>query len=101
MSLTDAEGIAAKNAVQERLGKRHRDRRPKRGLVRFEVRGCAQDRELIRSLARKLGKDDAESARLHAELQRAVAGKPPSGKAGFGPGFVVCRWLEPNSTFRA
>jgi hypothetical protein len=49
----------------------------KRGLARFEVLGRDADRDLIRSLARRLAEDGAEASRLRAIVGQAVAGEPP------------------------
>ena len=48
-----------------------------RGLVRFEVLGREADRELIRSLARRLAEERPEAARLRAAVTRSIAGEPP------------------------
>ena len=47
---------------QQRALKNHSKRIAERGLVRFEVLGLKVDRELIRSLTRRL----AENVRKHA-----------------------------------
>jgi hypothetical protein len=46
-------------------------------LARFEVLGRDSDRDLIRSLARRLAEDNAEASRLRAIVSRTVAGEPP------------------------
>ncbi|ACI91187.1 conserved hypothetical protein [Afipia carboxidovorans OM5] len=48
-----------------------------RGLARFEVLARDADRDLIRSLARRLAEDDAEASKLRAIVGEAVAGEPP------------------------
>jgi len=45
-------------------------------LARFEVLGRDSDRELIRSLARRLAEGGAEASRLRALVSRSVAGEP-------------------------
>ncbi|MBZ5724271.1 MAG: hypothetical protein LAP87_04680 [Acidobacteriia bacterium] len=62
---------------QKRALKRYRKRLKQRGVVRFEVLGLDADRELIRSLARRLASDGAESARIRASVRRAIAGEQP------------------------
>jgi hypothetical protein len=46
-------------------------------LARFEVLGRDSDRDLIRSLARRLAEDSAEASRLRAIVSRTVAGESP------------------------
>jgi hypothetical protein len=66
------------NPSQKRAVQNYRQRLTERGLDRFEVMGRAQDKELIRSLAKRLADDDAEAARLRGDLARAVGGEPPA-----------------------
>jgi hypothetical protein len=46
-------------------------------MARFEVLGHEGDRDLIRSLARRLAKSGPEAARLRAEIARTIANAPP------------------------
>ncbi len=62
---------------QTRAVRNYRSRLSKRGLARFEVLGRASDRDLIRSLARRLAEDSPEATRLRAIVGRTVAGEPP------------------------
>jgi hypothetical protein len=55
----------------------YRNRLSARGLARFEVLGSAADRELIRSLARRLAEDGPEASRLRAAVSQFIAGKAP------------------------
>jgi hypothetical protein len=48
-----------------------------RGLARFEVLGRDADRDLIRSLARRLAEDGPDAARLRAVVSQTIAGEPP------------------------
>jgi transposase len=64
------------NTPQKRALDNYRRRLGERGLARFEVLGRSADRELVRSLARRLAQNDPEAARLRAELSRSVAGEP-------------------------
>ena len=63
---------------QRRAVENYRDRLSKRGLSRFEVLGRETDRELIRSLARRLAEEGEEAARLRSAVTRAVDGNADS-----------------------
>ena len=56
----------------------YRKRLKQRGMARFEVLGLDADRELIRSLARRLADNGPDSARIRAAVSRAVSGEPPN-----------------------
>lgn len=45
-------------------------------MARFEVLGLQSDRELIRSLARRLAEDSANAARIRATVKNTIAGEP-------------------------
>ena len=62
---------------QKRALKRYRKRLNQRGMARFEVLGLDADRELIRSLARRLASDDPDSERIRATVRRTIAGEQP------------------------
>jgi hypothetical protein len=62
-------GISRRRAI--------RSRQSRRGLARFEVLGRDADRDLIRSLARRLAEDGPEASKLRAIISRSVAGEPP------------------------
>jgi hypothetical protein len=62
---------------QKRAIRNYRTRLSKRGLARFEVLGRDTDRDLIRSLARRLAEDGPEASRLRAAVSRTIAGEPP------------------------
>lgn len=63
-----------------RAVKTYRARIAQRGLRRFEVLGLEADRDLIRSLAKRLAKDDAEAARLCDQVRESVGlGMPGKG----------------------
>jgi hypothetical protein len=64
-------------ASQKRALKNYRKRLTERGLARFEVLGLQKDRELIRTLAKKLAEEDAEARRLRASVSQSVAGGTP------------------------
>jgi hypothetical protein len=52
-------------------------RQAKRGLARFEVLGLDADRDLIRSLAKRLAEDAPEAARLRTAMSQTIGGEPP------------------------
>lgn len=62
---------------QRRALQNYRSRLGERGLARFEVLGRDADRDLIRSLARRLAEDNVEASKLRAMVGEAVAGEPP------------------------
>lgn len=63
---------------QERAIHSYRSRLGERGLARFEVLGRDADRDLIRSLARRLAEETPEAAELRSTMGRSLAGEPPS-----------------------
>ena|SRR5437764_10185468 len=66
------------DTARKRAINNYRKRLHKRGMARFEVLGLGADRELIRSLARRLADDNPESARLRAAVRRTISGEPPN-----------------------
>jgi hypothetical protein len=62
---------------QKRALNNYRKRLTQRGMARFEVLGLDGDRELIRSLAKRLACDDADSARIRAAVRCTIAAEPP------------------------
>lgn len=65
------------NPSQKRALKNYRNRLNARGMARFEVLGLDADRELIRSLARRLAENDRDATRIRATVSRTIAGEPP------------------------
>jgi hypothetical protein len=63
---------------QKRALNNYRKRLKQRGMARFEVLGLDADRELIRSLARRLADNGLDSARIRATVRRTVSGEPPN-----------------------
>jgi len=63
---------------QKRALRNYRKRLKQRGMARFEVLGSDADRELIRSLARRLADTGPYSARIRATVRRTVSGEPPN-----------------------
>lgn len=62
---------------QKRAIRNYRSRLSERGLARFEVLGRDTDRDLIRSLARRLAEDGPEASRLRAVVSQSIASEPP------------------------
>jgi hypothetical protein len=67
------------NMAQKRAIKNYRNRLRKSGLARFEVLGLESDRDLIRSLAKRLVQDDHEAKRIRSEVLRTVSDVAPKG----------------------
>ena len=63
---------------QRRALKNYRKRLTLRGMARFEVLGLETDRDLIRSLARRLADDGPESADIRAAVSRTIGIERPS-----------------------
>ena len=68
---------AVGNTAQRRALDNYRRRLAHRGMARFEVLGLDADRELIRSLARRLAEDRPEAVPLRTQVSRSLAGEPP------------------------
>src|SRR6266849_3052380 len=62
---------------QKRAIKNYRHRLSKRGMARFEVLGLDTDRDLIRSLARRLAEGGPGAAKLRTAVSQTIAGQPP------------------------
>lgn len=65
------------DAAQKRAVQNYRSRLSERGLARFEVFGRDADRDLIRSLARRLAEDTPEASELRAVVSNSIASEPP------------------------
>lgn len=65
------------NAAQKRATRNYRARLTQRGFTRFEVTALECDRNLIRTLARRLAEDGTAAERVRAAVKTAVAGEPP------------------------
>ena len=63
---------------QRRAVANFRNRLVEKGLSRFEVTGRDADRELVRSLARRLADGGPESERLRAVVRRTLGDEPPT-----------------------
>ena len=55
--------------------KNYRKRLTQRGMARFEVLALDTDRELIRSLAKRLTHADSETGRIRAAVRRTISGE--------------------------
>ena len=62
---------------QRRAIERYRSRLAERGMARFEVLGRDSDRELVRSLARRLAEDGPEARRLRMAVTGGMGGEAP------------------------
>ncbi len=62
---------------QRRAIENYRSRLAERGMVRFEVIGRDTDRELVRSVARRLAEGGADADRLRAAVTQTISGEPP------------------------
>lgn len=65
------------NKPQQRAIKNYRHRLAERGMARFEVLALEADRDLIRSLAKRLADDGPEANRIRSIVSRSVEGSPP------------------------
>jgi hypothetical protein len=65
------------STAQKRAIRNYRSRLMERGMSRFEVLGLDADRDLIRSLARRLAEKGPDVERIRANVIRTIAGKPP------------------------
>src|ERR1700675_1003105 len=65
------------NSAQKRALRNYRSRLVKRGMARFEVLGLDADRDLIRSLAKRLAEDDPDAARIRATVSRTIDADAP------------------------
>lgn len=63
---------------QTRALNNYRKRLKERGMSRFEVLGLERDRELIRSLARRLADKSPDSLRIRAAVGPLVSEEKPS-----------------------
>src|ERR1035441_5535996 len=77
------QGGRVADTAQKRALKSYRKRLTERGMARFEVLGLHADRELIRSLARRLADKDPQATRIRATVTRTISDDPP--KKGGAP----------------
>ncbi|WP_031364050.1 hypothetical protein [Caballeronia sordidicola] len=62
---------------QNRAIQNYRTRLSERGLARFEVLGRDADRDLLRSLARRLAEDTLQASQLRAAIIQTLSGSSP------------------------
>lgn len=65
------------SASQKQAVRNYRNRLAEQGLKRFEVLGLEGDRELIRTLARRLADGGVEATKLRASVARTLGGEAP------------------------
>jgi hypothetical protein len=66
--------------IRRRTPRNYQSRPMKRGIARFVVQGLETDRELIKTLARRLAEGGPASIAIRATVsQLIVAGGPPKG----------------------
>jgi hypothetical protein len=65
------------DTAQKKALRNYRSRLVKRGMARFEVLGLDADRDLIRSLAKRLAENDPDAVLIRAVVSRTIAGEPP------------------------
>jgi len=61
---------------QTRALRNYRKRLNQQGMARFEVLGLATDRDLIRSMARRLADNGQEAQELRVLVHRKIAAEP-------------------------
>jgi hypothetical protein len=66
-----------RESSQKRAVKSYRKRLKTRGLARFEVLGLATDRELLRSLARRLAENESDARQVRTSMRQASSGEQP------------------------
>jgi hypothetical protein len=66
-----------KKNSQRRAIDAYRSRLAGRGMVRFEVIGRHTDRELVRSVARRLAEGGPDADRLRSAVSQTISGEPP------------------------
>jgi hypothetical protein len=72
---------AASKKSRKHTRKDHRGHLIECGMVCFKVLGLESDRDLIRSLAKRLAEDGAEADRIRATVRQSM-GTKPARKAG-------------------
>ena len=65
------------SSSQKRAIQNYRSRLSARGLTRFEVLGRRDDRDLVRSVARRLAEKGPEASRLRAVVSQTITGGLP------------------------
>lgn len=68
-------GGVMSNSAQKKAIQNYRSRLAQRGIARFEVQALETDRELIRTLARRLADGGPEAKRARAMVEQIVSGE--------------------------
>jgi hypothetical protein len=68
---------AMSNTAQKRAIQNYRARLTQRGFTRCEIMALESDRDLIRSLARRLAEEGPEAEQIRAAMKTAVTGESP------------------------
>ncbi len=88
------------NAAQKRAIQNYRARLTQRGFTRFEVMALESDRDLIRSLARRLAEEGPAAEQVRAAVKTAVTGELPK-SGGILTALRRSPLVGPDSTCRA
>jgi hypothetical protein len=64
------------NSSQKRALRNYRKRLGERGMARFEVLGLDADRDLIRTLARRLASNDEAALRIRSTVRKTISADP-------------------------
>ena len=65
------------SSPQKRAVQNYRSRLSARGMIRFEVMGLEGDRDMIRSLARRLAEAGPEATSLRSAVTTTLTGEQP------------------------
>ena len=65
------------SSPQKRAVQNYRTRLSARGVIRYEVLGLEGDRDMIRSLARRLAEAGPEASSLRVTVNNTLTGEPP------------------------
>ena len=68
------------NAAQTRATRNYRARLTQRGFTRFEIMALETDRDLIRSLAKRLAEEGPEAEQVRSVVQTVITGEPPEAR---------------------
>ena len=71
-----------RDTPQKRAIRNYRSRLQERGIARFDVLGLDTDRELIRSLAKRLTLNDPDANRIRSEVNRTISEGSQQKKGG-------------------
>jgi len=69
---------ALMSSAQNKAVQTYRTRQTQRGIARFEVQALETDRDLIRSLARRLADGGPEAERARAAVEQIITGERPA-----------------------